>query len=513
MSAVDEVTPVAVAFDLRWWHRSAPTEVDAVLHAAGIELDDLPTLPDLPADVVRGALADVARAADDAPDDAALARRRARIRTLLGGVSPDVVATPVDIDDGVRTPAEVVQALVADGRRAAGGEVSEHDLAVMLDHVDAGYALGWLAAPPPRSLRAVSSLEAIAAHRDALLAVALPSVAPPVRAAAAEDWLAWVNEAPAPRNTTVGRARSQSPLAATRRHVLLAIVLTVVIGTLVTVLPRSMPGEMPEDQLIDGVGYLEADGGRWVTIRTDDDTRRPMTLVFDGSDATIAIARVEGRWTRRATGIDEDSVAVYADDDHLVVALPASLAADGVAVERGGGRSPIDGFVPVRDRSSGRVNVVDLAIIALLGWSLFRGYRRGIESVLPSLAVLLVSLVVVRVVHRPLSSALGSVIATERASGALAFSIAMTAAGVLLAVSVRAAWMRLPARVRELRSRTAASRALAAAFAGVRTALSLGIVTVLVADLAAVTWLADAVSDSPSARLFTDAMRTVFTRL
>ena len=541
-----ELAWVAIGFDLHRWRRAIRGNRDReadllrLLRTAGIgepgeltadtaELDARLAVLDEPTVELdkREILERLHDAAQGEPGNAT-ARRVARWRTLLGGVAPSIAASPVSDfpiiveapgNEGV-TRAEVAQLLVADARSEASGRLDQSARVAVVRRVASVDLLlhdrdGHDLAEGARAFTRADGDEwaEVGVHFRAwqrgVLGELLRDIGPPPEARP-RDWAAWADEPPATTPSPQGR----------RRLVRVAItVITSMVFVGLSLLPKQPAGlqhaqalarpaapcvDCPPAQQLDGAGLLGDAGRVYLTLHF---AARPeseaVSVRFAADRGAIVVGQAPGDsrfGVAPAPGAtkpaDFDEVQVERDGNSVVVSMSSSLAGAGASVSDTHVQIPGSGVLPVGHLPNPRLTLLDLALAALLGLALWRGFRRGLLALLPGLGGFALTLVAGRVLYRPLGDALAHVWPARQTSNAVALAVVITVVGLAVSVLLYAAAGRVVAPVSawissrtRLRSGSPPDRWLGLPVALFRSALIIAGLLVLVGDLVVLSYL------------------------
>lgn len=206
------------------------------------------------------------------------------------------------------------------------------------------------------------------------------------------------------------------------RRVLVALLIFAVMVVLSLVLPRVLPGEMPEQDLIQadaavsdtngltGLGLLADRGSSFVNLRfADPPDEIRMELEF-GDGNVVALERGPQGWRQRDNY--EIRLTSAAERDGLVVLRIDGASASGVAATaEPGGRVPQSGFAPRTEPPQPRFNLADIVLLAILGLTAWFGSKRGIAGEITDLIVVAIGFTLAAILFRPIGAVLGQWVA------------------------------------------------------------------------------------------------------
>jgi len=462
-AVLDELAWVAIGFDLHRWRRAvrgnlaAEADLLRLLRASdigdGTDLDaSLAALPAPPDDLSK-------REVLDGIGEAADARAVARWRTLLGGVSPSIPASPVaDFpiiieapgDDGVSI-GELAQLLVADARREATQRLDPAGRADCVRRLATAdlltrdgdpelLALGIERFADTDDVAWARQRPHFVAWQRGVIGSALLSLPTPPGPTA--DWRAWVDRPP-PKPSR----RRRMPLR------LIVSALAIVAFICLPLLPKAPPGELaprrltaavtscagcPAARRVVGAGLL-SDAGRIVlTLRYGAAPAGDAVDVTFPDGREVVIGRPTGKsgWgvaSASAVPVPTSTlrdIQIARQGEDLVVSMPPSLAGRGASLTDGLVRVPASGTLPVRHLPSPGLNIVDVVLAAWMAFALRRGYRRGLSGTLPALGGFLLTLLASRVLYQPLGRAVAHLWPASVTANAVALGLLISVIGL-----------------------------------------------------------------------------------
>ncbi len=560
-----ELTPLVVGYDLHWWRWEI--EGDAAEEAAllnvlrdakigtpigatvavelNARLESLPSPPlHLEADALSAELEVIRGRWAASPNDVELARQTLRLKARLSSLSPHGTTTPYAEPHRNGRPGrdEVLQLLIADARRLATEPVEAEDAVAMALRLQVG-ASRLEKAPDQDAWKAL-----VAAAKAGKWEVFWPAFFAARRKVVAKLLRETLGSQPeelrlaTDREVEETRPKEEAAPRPSRSRRILVRVATMVVGaagvfalmlapSVLSDVPNT-PGTMPADRLtqrttprcatcpsgdrVEAMGAVRTDGHLYVNIDlASEPSSARLTIELAGEEAPLEIEQagsgndwgiVPGPLARRG------AIAVEAKGKRVVISLGDASDASDFAIATGGGdRMPAAGFEPVKGPEQAGFNWVDVVLILLLGFAAWRGSRKGIRSLAPSLAALVVGLLLVRLLMPPVGSLIqGWLVDVPRVANAIAIAILSFIGGFLLFMAGRKAVDRWVKPLTERLPEGGLGAGMGAGVGVLRSTMSIAILLLLVVDLATVSLLGRSVSTSLIGGSITSITRGAF---
>ncbi|MBV8206539.1 MAG: CvpA family protein [Acidobacteria bacterium] len=328
-----------------------------------------------------------------------------------------------------------------------------------------------------------------------------------------------------PQLSPAPAAGGKSELA--RRLIIAVLVFGITIVVAMS-LPRVLPGEMsaaemaahpspgcsacpPTDQIA-AAGILATSDGVYVNVRFAAqplNTRLGITL--EGDSTPIELVQAGKGWkyagkvrpgSQRVTGITQRN-------NQVIIALPATVRAGGVAVSTGtGDRLPQTGFIAPTYPAPPHFNATDFVLLVALAITAWYGYKRGLFVELADLAVLIVSVTIAALVYKPVAAAFSDVVGSSGAAATIAGGLIVTLLAFAGITLVRRNFPRLGSMVAPFDART--SGVMGGILGCVRQLPLIAMILAAGTDLALLHWASRSIQSSLFAASLMHAWRTLF---
>jgi hypothetical protein len=407
--------------------QSVPDELDA-------RLATLPMPDPAPAGSVEAALA----AWNEDPGDATRALRWAELQARNG--PPPAAFWPEALDPSQPEPAspeEAAQVLVADGRTVAEQPGAVSAIAAAADRArlaEASFGRAELGALPERPASG-----ARADYED----LRLPVLALLLRRVFSGD-------APSERDIRSALGARLGGVGSRLRRVAIGVAISVGLVLLLSLLPRSLTGNLPASRLtphdgqacggcapnqqIDAAGWYASQHRVFLTVRLAGDAEGASLAVLVGS-ASLNLRNQESGWDVGAAGdlpFPPQRASVDSNGRDVLVVLPEAAAAKGIAVTTvAGDRLPASGTLAAASEPGESLNLVDVLIALILLGVAVLGVRRGFLRLLPTLVGFGLALVAARILFRPIGSLLlDSQVDLPRTAFSIAMAIVTAIVGI-----------------------------------------------------------------------------------
>lgn len=495
----------------------APAPTQSVSDELDARLAALPNPGLVPAGSVEAALA----AWNETPGDATGALRWAELQARNG--PPPAAFWPEVLDPSQPEAAsmeEAAQILVADARAVAeqpGAASAIAAAAARARLAEASFGRAELGALPERPTSGV--LTDYEDLRLPVLGLLLMRV--------------FVGEAPSERDFRGALGARLSGVGGRLRRVALGVAISVALVLALSLLPRSLTGNLPGSRLtshdgsvcgtcapnqqVDAAGWYTAQQRVFLTLRLAGEAKGASLGVILGS-ASLYLRNQEDGWNLSAVGdlpFPPQRATVDSKGRDVLVVLPEGAAAEGIAVTTAAGdRVPASGTLAPTSEPGENLNLIDVLIALILTGVAVVGVRRGFLRLVPTLAGFTLALVAARILFRPIGSLLlDSQVDLPRTAFSIAMAVVTAIVGIgcyLLAGGLTRLLLPRVRRWLPLRPDTTPDRVLGGVGRALLATAAVAEGSTLLVNLAAFSFLAGPVQASILGRALITIWRRVY---